>query len=222
MIQPKLNSYNLKNVKLLQYQLNATVGFLKSTTENGISKDKGTQKAIDRNLLESFIYINSIRLLTSTSRLNPKEEAEFCKCYHALLDTLSNIPLTNDIRKKSYTFAKNKTYTLYDKDVDIKKDRTIELYELPDGALLSRLTPSLGIEYENSVSKKDYENTLDDTFSDKITKKALLIGTRISILTTLLEFLILLFTHHLNIAYTVLVLITSLPGNQHLLQLHHA
>lgn len=108
------------------------------------------------------------------------------------------------------TFVKNKTYTLYDKDVDIKKDRTIELYELPDGALLSRLTPSLGIEYENSVSKKDYENTLDDTFSDKITKKALLIGTRISILTTLLEFLILLFTHHLNIAYTVLVLITSL------------
>ena len=120
------------------------------------------------------------------------------------------------------TFVKNKTYTLYDKDVDIKKDRTIELYELPDGALLSRLTPSLGIEYENSVSKKDYENTLDDTFSDKITKKALLIGTRISILTTLLEFLILLFTHHLNIAYTVLVLITSLPGNQHLLQLHYA
>ena len=107
-------------------------------------------------------------------------------------------------------FSKNKTYTLYDKDVTIKKDRTIELYELPDGALLSRLTPSLGIEYENSVSKKHYENTLDDTFSDKITKKALLIGTRISILTALSEFLILLFTHHLNIACIVLVLITSL------------
>lgn len=105
MVQPKLNSYNLKNVKLLQYQLNATVDFLKSTTKDGISKDKSTQKAIDRNLLESFIYINSIRLLTDTSRLKSEEEAEFCKCYHALLDTLAGVPLTNDIRKKSYTFA---------------------------------------------------------------------------------------------------------------------
>lgn len=105
MVQPKLNSYNLKNVKLLQYQLNATVDFLKSTTKDGISKDKSTQKAIDRNLLESFIYINSIRLLTDTSRLKSEEEAEFCKCYHALLDTLAGVPLTSDIRKKSYTFA---------------------------------------------------------------------------------------------------------------------
>ena len=105
MVQPKPNAYNLKNIKLLQYQLNAVVDFLMSATEDGISKDKSTQKAIDRNLLESFVYINSIRLLTNTSKLNPKEEVEFCKCYHALLDTLSNIPLTNDIRKKSYTFA---------------------------------------------------------------------------------------------------------------------
>ena len=104
MVQQKLNSYNLKNVKLLQYQLNATVDFLKSTTENGISKDKNIQKAIDRNLLEAIIYINSIRLLTSTSKLKT-EEVEFCKCYHALLGTLSGIPLTSDIRKKSYTFA---------------------------------------------------------------------------------------------------------------------
>ena len=105
MVQPKLSDYNLKNVKLLQYQLNAVVGFLKSTTKDGISKDKSTQKAIDRNLLEAFIYINSIRLLTNTSRLKPEEEAEFCKCYHALLDTLAGVPLTNDVRKKSYTFA---------------------------------------------------------------------------------------------------------------------
>lgn len=105
MVQPKLSSYNLKNVKLLQYQLNAVVGFLKSTTKDGISKDKSTQKAIDRNLLEAFIYINSICLLTNTSRPKPEEEAEFCKCYHALLDTLADVPLTNDVRKKSYTFA---------------------------------------------------------------------------------------------------------------------
>lgn len=105
MVQPKLSSYSLKNVKLLQYQLNATVDFLKSTTENGISKDKNTQKAIDRNLLEAFIYINSIRLLTNTSKLKPEKEVEFCKCYHALLDTLAGVPLTSDIRKKSYTFA---------------------------------------------------------------------------------------------------------------------
>jgi len=106
-------------------------------------------------------------------------------------------------------FVKNKTYTLYDKDVDIKKDRTIELYELPDGALLSRLTPSLGIEYENSVSKKDYENTLDDTFSDKITKKALLTGSRVSIIVALFELLILLITGNINVPFAVLVL-TSL------------
>lgn len=105
MVQPKLSNYNLKNIKLLQYQLNAVVDFLMSATEDGIFKDKSTQKAIDRNLLESFIYINSINLLTNTSRLNPEEAAEFYKCYHALLDTLSGIPLTNDIRKKSYTFA---------------------------------------------------------------------------------------------------------------------
>ncbi len=105
MVEPKLSDYNLKNMKLLQYQLNAVVDFLKSTADNGISKDKSTQKAIDRNLLESFIYINSIRLLTNTSRLKPEEEVEFCKCYHALLDTLAGVPLTSDIRKKSYTFA---------------------------------------------------------------------------------------------------------------------
>lgn len=105
MVQSKLSDYNLKNVKLLQYQLNAVVGFLKSTTKTGISKNKSTQKAIDRNLLESFIYINSIRLLTNTSMLNPEEEVEFFKCYHALLDTLAGVLLTSDIRKKSYTFA---------------------------------------------------------------------------------------------------------------------
>ena len=107
-------------------------------------------------------------------------------------------------------FAKNMTYTLYDKDVTIKKDRTIELYELPDGALLSRLTPSLGIEYENSVSKKQYENTLDDTFSDEITKKALLIGGCVSITVALLEIIILLLVDRLNIACIILVLVTSL------------
>lgn len=104
------------------------------------------------------------------------------------------------------TFAKNKTYTLYDKDVDIKKDRTIELYELPDGVLLSKLTPSLGIEYENSVSKKDYENTLDDTLTDRITKKSFVIGGYVTIVVVILEILILLLTDNINVPFAVLVL----------------
>lgn len=103
-------------------------------------------------------------------------------------------------------FAKNKTYTLYDKDVDIKKDRTIELYELPDGVLLSKLTPSLGIEYENSVPKKDYENTLDDTLTDRIIKKSFVIGGYVSIVVALLEILILLLTDNINVPFAVLVL----------------
>lgn len=105
MVQPKFNGYNSKNMKLLQYQLNASVVFLKSTTETGISKDKSIQKAIDKNLLEAFIYINSIRLLTDIPILESNEEVAFCKCYHALSDTLSNMPLTDDVRKESYTFA---------------------------------------------------------------------------------------------------------------------
>ena len=103
-------------------------------------------------------------------------------------------------------FVKNKTYTLYDKDVDIKKDRTIELYELPDGVLLSKLTPSLGIEYENSVSKKDYENTLDDTLTDRITKKSFVIGGYVTIVVVILEILILLLTDNINVPFAVLVL----------------
>ena len=62
MVQPKFNGYNSKNMKLLQYQLNALANFLKSTTKTGISKDKSIQKAIDKNLLEAFIYINSIQI----------------------------------------------------------------------------------------------------------------------------------------------------------------
>ena len=105
MVQPKFNGYNSKDMKLLQYQLNASVDFLKSVTETGISKDKNIQKAIDKNLLEAFIYINSIRLLTDIQILKSEEEAEFCKCHHALSDTLSNMPLTDNVRKESYTFA---------------------------------------------------------------------------------------------------------------------
>ena len=105
MVQPRFNGYNSKDMKLLQYQLNASVDFLKSTTETGISKDKSIQKAIDKNLLEAFIYINSVRLLTDIPILESKEEAEFCKCHHALSDILSNMPLTDDVRKESYAFA---------------------------------------------------------------------------------------------------------------------
>ena len=104
--------------------------------------------------------------------------------------------------------AKNKTYTLYDKDVNIKTDRTIELYELPDGALLSKLTPSLGIEYENSVSKRDYDDTLDDTLTDKITKRSFVIGGYASIVIALFEILLLLITDNVSIPFAVLVLIS--------------
>lgn len=105
MVQPQFNGYNSKDMQLLQYQLNASVDFLKSTTQTGISKDNHIQKAIDKNLLEAFIYINSIRLSSNMQLLTLKEEAEFCKCHHALSDMLLNFPLTDDVRKQSYTFA---------------------------------------------------------------------------------------------------------------------
>lgn len=101
MVQPQFNGYNSKDMKLLQYQLNASVDFLKSTTQTGISKDKHIQKAIDKNLLEAFIYINSIRLSSNMQLFEQEEEVDFCKCYHAL----SFYPLTDNVRKQSYTFA---------------------------------------------------------------------------------------------------------------------
>lgn len=115
-----------------------------------------------------------------------------------------------DVNGNYIILVKNKTYILYEKDSNIKKDKIIELYELPDGVLLSKLTPSLGLEYENSVSKKDYDNTFDDSFSNKITEKSLLIGGRIGISIALLELFVLLFTRYLNIASIVLMLTTSL------------
>ena len=67
MVQPKLSSYNLKNVKLLQYQLNASVEFLKNTTQTGISKDEHIQKAIDKSLLETLIYISCMEFFVNIS-----------------------------------------------------------------------------------------------------------------------------------------------------------
>ncbi len=105
MVAPQVNGYNSKDMKLLQYQLNASVEFLKNTTQTGISKDEHIQKAIDKSLLETLIYISCMEFFVNISYLKPEEEEIFCKCHHALLDMLSNVPLTDAIRKQNYTFA---------------------------------------------------------------------------------------------------------------------
>ncbi len=113
-----------------------------------------------------------------------------------------------DISGNYIALAKNKTYTLYDEDINIKKDRTLELYELPDGVLLSKLTPSLGLTYENSVSKRDYESTLDDTFTDKILKRSFQVGGHVSIAVAIFEIFLLLITGNVSMPFAVLVIIS--------------
>ena len=106
-----------------------------------------------------------------------------------------------DLDGNYITVVNNTTYILYDKDIDIKENRKVILYELPDGILLSKLTPSLGIEAANSISKEEYEKTLDDSTSEQIIKKSILIGSYAGVAIAILELITMLILYIVDKTY---------------------
>lgn len=97
-----------------------------------------------------------------------------------------------DLVSNYLVIAKSAFYTMYNKNVDIQIDGKILLYELPDGTLLSALTPNLKPTHsDNELSIYEYEKALEDITSDKISNESMALAHYTSSLVILLFIMVL-------------------------------
>lgn len=97
-----------------------------------------------------------------------------------------------DLKSNYLVIAKSNIYTLYDKNIDINPNGKVLLYELPDGNLISKLTPNLeAAVLDDNNSILEYEAALEDTTSDKIEKESIDLAKYTSFLVGLIFIIIL-------------------------------